>query len=151
MKLKIQKRLAASIMGCSQKRVVFDQASLEDIKEAITKTDIRSLVGDKIIQAKPVHGVARARANKIRNQKRKGLRKGPGKRKGKDTARNKPKRIWITRVRHQRDYLKSLKEKKIITNRAFTELYSKVKGGFFRSKKHINIYLDENKLITKKK
>ena len=40
MNLNLQKRLAANVIGCSEKRVVFDPSRLEDIKEAITKTDI---------------------------------------------------------------------------------------------------------------
>jgi ribosomal protein L19E len=36
MMLKLQKRLASSVAGCSQKRVSFDPARVEDIKEAIT-------------------------------------------------------------------------------------------------------------------
>ena len=63
-KLKLQKRLAASILGCSEKRIVFDTDRLEDIKEAITKLDIRSLIADKAIKAKPIKGVSRVRARK---------------------------------------------------------------------------------------
>ena len=44
MELKVQKRLSAQVMGCSEKRVIFDPARLNDIKEAITKKDIKLLV-----------------------------------------------------------------------------------------------------------
>ena len=37
MNLKTQKRLAADVLGCSQKRVRFDQEALESISEAIQK------------------------------------------------------------------------------------------------------------------
>jgi ribosomal protein L19E len=36
-----------------------------------------------------------------------------------------------------------LKEKKIIDDKLYRELYLKSKGGFFRSKRHIKIYLEE--------
>ena len=44
--LNVQKRLAAQILKCGRNRVRFDPDRLEDIKEAITKTDIRSLIGE---------------------------------------------------------------------------------------------------------
>ena len=80
MNLSLQKRLAATVIGCSEKRVVFDPGRLEDIKEAITKTDIRLLVGERAIKERPKKSVSRVRANKRRTQKRKGLRKGEGRR-----------------------------------------------------------------------
>ena len=70
MMLKLQKRLAADVLGCSEKRVLFDQDRLEDIKEAITKLDIRSLIADGTIREKPIKGISRARARKTALQKR---------------------------------------------------------------------------------
>jgi len=147
MKLTLQKRLAAEVLGCSEKRVSFDPARLEDIKEAITKTDIRLLVGEGVIREKPVKGVSRGRANKRKVQKSKGLRKGEGSRKGKATARVSKKEEWIKRMRTQRKFLKYLKLKGLIKKTGFKELYTKSKGGFFRSTKHIKLYLQENKLL----
>ena len=46
MQLKIQKRLASQILKSSQKRIVFDTTRLEDIKEAITKVDIKALINE---------------------------------------------------------------------------------------------------------
>ena len=48
-------------------------------------------------------------------------------------------------VRAQRTLLKELKEKKEIDAKLYKELYLKVKGGFFRSKRHIQLYLKERK------
>jgi large subunit ribosomal protein L19e len=145
--LKLQKRLAATVLNCSPKRVVFDPARLEDIKEAITKTDIRLLVGEGAISERPERGVSRFRANKRKRQKSKGLRKGEGSRKGKATARRPKKQAWMDRIRAQRKFLKYLKENSLLKPGAFKELYVKSKGGFFRSIKHIKLHIHEHELM----
>jgi len=150
MKLKLQKKLAASVLKCGKKRISLDTDRLEDIKEAITKADIRSLISEGGIKKKPVKSVSKVRARKIAVQKRKGRRKGVGKRKGKKTARLSKKAAWIDRIRTQRKLLKELKIKSIITSLVYQQLYMKSKGGFFRSKRHIKLYIEEHKLAIKK-
>ncbi len=145
--LKLQKRLAASVLNCSPKRVVFDPARLEDIKEAITKTDIRLLLGEGAISERPEKGVSRFRANKRKRQKSKGLRRGEGSRKGKATAHRPKKEAWMNRIRAQRNFLKYLKENNLLKPGAFKELYVKSKGGFFRSIKHIKLHIHEHDLM----
>lgn len=149
MKLSLQKRLAAKIMGCSEKRVIFDPARLEDVKEAITKTDIRLLIGEGGIRQKPKKGVSRIRANKRRIQRRKGLRKGEGTRKGKASAHESKKEAWMKRIRAQRKFLKNFKKKGLIKPVIYKELYIKSKGGFFRSINHIKLYMQEHKMFSK--
>lgn len=149
MNLQVQKRLAAQILKCSPKRIVFDEHSLEDIKEAITKRDIKSLIADKIIQSKPARGISKASTRKNKNQKRKGLQKGQGSRKGKPTARVSKKENWMNKIRVQRTFLKNLKEKQLIDNKTFTTIMARAKGGFFRNRKHLKGYLEENKLFKK--
>jgi large subunit ribosomal protein L19e len=148
-KLNVQKRLASALMKCSKKRVKLDTERLEDIKEAITKRDIKSLIEDKAISCEQKKGVSRARANKRAKQKSAGQRAGPGKRKGKSTARLPKKDAWMNRVRAQRKFLKELKERKLITSVDYRNLYNKSKGGFFRSKRHIKLYITEQKIIKK--
>ena len=70
MKLDNQKRLAAQMLKCSGKRVKFDTDRLDDIKEAITKVDIRGLIKDKAIIKIHSHGVSRGRARKRLEQRR---------------------------------------------------------------------------------
>ena len=147
--LKLQKRLAGSVLRCSPKRVIFDPARLEDIKEAITKTDIRMLVGEGAISERPVTGVSRFRANKRKVQRSKGLRKGAGSRKGKATARRPGKQAWMDRVRVQRKFLKKLKITSLINNESFKELYAKSKGGYFRSIKHIKLFINEHNMVAR--
>jgi len=150
MKLNLQKKLAAALLKCGKKKIVFDVSRLDDIKEAITKIDIRSLISEGAIKKKPSNATSKVRARKIALQKRKGRRKGLGKRKGKKTARLPKKEAWINRIRTQRAFLKELKEKKIITSLVYQQLYMKSKGGFFRSKRHIKLYIEEHKLSSKK-
>lgn len=150
MDLKNQKRIAADILKCSAKRVLFMDAYLEDIKAAITKADLKVLINKGGIQKQPIKGVSRARANKTLRQKRKGLQKNKGSRKGKKTARLPRKESWMRKIRAQRDLLQTLKQKERITNATFKEISKKAKGGFFRNKRHIKLYLEERKLITLK-
>ena len=150
MRLDTQKRIAAQILKCSPKRIWLDPDSLSDIKEAITKIDIKSMIKKGLVKKKPVKSISKFRGRKIKRQKRKGKQSGPGSKKGKKTARLTKKRAWIGKVRIQRGFLKDLKNKNLISTNQYRELYSKSKGGFFRSKRHIKLYLAEHNLIKKK-
>jgi large subunit ribosomal protein L19e len=146
MDLGTQKRVAAAIMKCSQSKVYFDPEHLEEIKEAITKQDLRELINANIIQRKPDAGVSRGRARKVLAQKKKGRQKGQGSRKGKATARVSKKEKWMAKVRAQRKFLKVLKEKKHVNNEEFKTLYGRSKGGFFRNIRHIKFFMKDKKI-----
>lgn len=148
--MKIQKRLASQVLDVSPKRVKFDNDRLADIKEAITKTDIRQLVSEKAITKVQEKGVSRGRARKLKVQKSKGLRKGPGSRQGKATARLPRKEAWMSKVRSQRKLLSELKLKGLISLKTYRDIYLKSKGGFFRSTRHIKLFLEEHDLFVKK-
>ncbi len=148
--LNVQKRIASSLLKGSKKRVQFDSNRLEEIKEAITRADLKSLITSRAIAMKQKKGVSRARAKIIQIQKAKGQKKGPGKRKGKATARTPRKELWITKIRTQRKFIKELKEKGLVSGETYRDLYMKSKGGFFRSKRHIKLYLTEQKLFLEK-
>ena len=154
MNVKNQKRVAAHHMGKGKKRIRLDPSKLSEIKEAITKSDLRSLIAAKAITKKPIKGHSRYKARKLIIQKRKGKRKGPGSRKGKKTARLSRKRKWISKMRTQRNFVKKLKEKKLISPKAHREIYHRIKSNRFRTVRLIKLYMKENKLIqdeTKKK
>ena len=148
--LKTQKRLAAQILKCSEKKIWLDSTRLDDIKEAITKADIKSLIADKGIKKKPIKGVSKFWAKKRKVQKRKGRQRGPGSKKGKKKARLPKKKAWMNKIRIQRTFLKELREKGIITKSNYRMLYSKAKGGFFRSKAHIKLFIEEHNLAKQK-
>lgn len=143
MKLNNQKRLAAGALKCSAKRIRFDPDSLEDIEEAITKADIRGLIKDKAIIKLHAKGVSRGRARKRLEQKRKGRQRGPGSRKGARAARLPRKKEWMGKIRAQRDLLNTLRENGVVDKKIYRELYLRSKGGFFRSRRHIKLYLEE--------
>ncbi|RMF05956.1 50S ribosomal protein L19e [Candidatus Woesearchaeota archaeon] len=145
MKTSVQKRLAAQILKTSPKKVRLDPERADEIKEAITKADVKGLIAGGAIQRKPDRSTSRGRARKLHEQKRKGRRKGHGSRKGKATARQAKKEAWMARIRLQRKVLKSLKEANKITNETFKDLYRKAKGGFFRSKRHLKLHLEEKR------
>lgn len=147
--LDVQRRLAAQILKCGKNRIRFDTNRLEDIKEAITKTDIRSLIGDGTISKKRLLNTSRFWARSRKKQKSHGKQKGFGSRKGKKTARLNPKRAWMNKIRLQRSFIKSLRDKDAITIMGYHELYMKSKGGFFRSLKHLKLYVSERSLIKK--
>ncbi len=149
--LRSRKRLAADVMKCSPKKVWFNPGRLDEIGEAITKFDIRQLIKDHAIMKKPSNSTSRGRARKILVQKRKGRKSGEGSKKGKKTARLSKKRKWINKVRIMRRFLKELRDKEIIARKDYRMLYGKVKGGFFRSKRHIKLYIEENKLAKNEK
>jgi large subunit ribosomal protein L19e len=151
MKLNVQKQLAGKVFKCSKKRAKLDPKYAEDIKEATTKRDIRSLIREGTVTKKQKKGVSRARANKKARQERKGLQKGKGKRKGTRNANFPKKKLWIAKIRVQRRFIKELKEKKIISTKGYHELYKKSKGGFFRSKRHIKLFIEEHDLVIKQK
>ena len=79
MELKSQKRIAAQILKCSKKKVVFDVNSLNEIKEAITKADIRNLLKKRVIRFNTNKKEKSNIKSRIRKeQKKKNRQKGDG-------------------------------------------------------------------------
>ncbi|MFH1210606.1 MAG: 50S ribosomal protein L19e [archaeon] len=150
MDLKTQKRIAAQVMKVGETRVWLDPNRLEEIKEAITKADVRSLVKDKAIQARPERGISRFRIRKHNTQKRKGRRKGQGSRQGSRRARLPRKLEWINKIRSQRAMLIKMRDDGIITRLTYRTVRRKAKGGYFRSRRHLQLYLEGANLLLKK-
>jgi len=148
--LEKKKEIVARMLGCSKKKIKFDSEHLSDIKEAVTKGDLKSLIKKGYISIEKDKGVSKGRARKKKKQKRKGRRKGEGSRKGKGWARmGGKKKIWMTHVRAQRRMLKKLRDKGRIEKESFREVYKKISGGAFRSVKHMLLYLEEHNLLKK--
>ncbi len=141
--LDVQKRLAAQILKCGRHRVRFDPDRLEEIKEAITKSDIKALINNKAIERKRLLNTSRFWARKVKNQKSGSRKKGFGSRKGRKTARHNPKNAWMNKIRLQRGYIKSLRDQGVIESGDYHELYMKSKGGYFRSLRHLKMYASE--------
>lgn len=149
--MRIQKRLAGQLMKTSPKKIRLEPERILDITEAITKTDIRALIADGAITKKPDNNTSRSKANKTKDQKNKGRQKGQGSRKGKKTARLPRKEEWMNKIRKQRAFLKDLKDREVIEKTTYRNMYRKSGGGFFRSVRHIKLYLNDNNLFVAKK
>ena len=149
--MKNKKRLAAKILKTSLSKVRFSAEALADIKKAITRSDLRGLIAVKKITKSGKNSQSRVRARKISIQKSKGRRKGKGKKKGGKHSVITRKEKWMTKVRAQRAFLKLLKEDGKLSTQNYRSLYSKSKGGYFRNKRHIKLYITEHHLIEKKK
>ncbi|MHA1743841.1 MAG: 50S ribosomal protein L19e [Candidatus Heimdallarchaeota archaeon] len=138
----LQKKLAAKILKVGESRVWLDPKKTKDISAAITKADIRKLIKKGAIKALP---------EKIRKPKeKKKRRRGPGKRKGSKFAKVTAKRRWINTVRPLRRMLKELRDSGQIDRRTYRKLYLLVKGGMFRSRSHLKIYLEQHGILKKK-
>ena len=148
--LTLQRRLAAGIMKCSPEKVYFDPSQLSDVKESITKADIKGLIGSGAISQRHSPQQSRGRARKIQQQKAKGLRKGLGSRKGTTNARDNQRDQWIIRIRNQREILKELREKQLIRSPVYQKMLGLSKAGYFRSARHLMLYLNEHELFVKK-
>ena len=142
-----KKRLAASILKTSPKKVVFTQENLGDISKAITRSDIRGLVAVGKIKINKSNAQSKSRARAIREAKKKGRRRNAGSRKGGKTSIVSRKESWMAKIRTQRKFLAELREKGILSPKSYRELYLKCKGGFFRNKRHIKLYMNEYKLV----
>lgn len=147
--MKNKKRLAGKILKVSPHKVRFIADALEDIKKAITRSDIRGLIAIKKIVKSKSKGQSKARARKIATQKRKGRQKGRGSKKGSKHSVVSRKEKWMAKVRVQRRFLKELRDKKLLLPKNYGMLYAKSKGGYFRNKRHIKLYITEHHLIDK--
>ncbi|HLC86132.1 MAG TPA: 50S ribosomal protein L19e [Candidatus Nanoarchaeia archaeon] len=150
MNLRNRKEIIARMLKAGTKRVWIDPTRLKDFKEAITKDDLRKLTAEGAVLIKQKNGVSRGRARKILQQKRKGKRQGIGSRKGKHTARAGKKIIWVNKIRLQRKMITEYSDKNLIAKEVYRLLRLKAKGGFFRSARHIKLYLTEHNLWSKK-
>lgn len=145
MNLTSQKRMAADILCVGQSRVWIDPAQGERVSEAITKQDIRNLIESGIIKKKEKQGTSKGRNRKNKKQKEKGRKKGKGSRKGSKKARSNDKEEWMSKIRALRKRLKELRDNGKIDQEIYRKAYNMAKGGFFRDKNHMEIWIEKNK------
>ncbi|MBI4152076.1 50S ribosomal protein L19e [Candidatus Woesearchaeota archaeon] len=144
-----KKKLAAKILKTSHQKVRFADGSQEEISKAITRADMRGLIAVGKIQKITPNEQSRVRARENAAQKSKGRRKGKGSRKGRKFSRISRKEQWMTKIRLQRVFLKELRERRLLSPTDYRLLYAKSKGGYFRNKRHIKLYLSEQNLLKK--
>ena len=151
MNLGKQKNLAARALGISKKRIKFNleiPEAKKELKELISREGVKDLVSEKIISKLPKKGISRTSANKIAEQKKKGRRQGQGSRKGTANARFKSKDKWMIKIRALRSLLKKYKIDGRFDSKTYRDLYRKSKGNFFRNKRHMSLFIEQNDLLN---
>ena len=146
--LKAKKRLAARVTGVGVHRIKFDSDHLDDVADAITRENIRSLITANTIVIKSFTGTSRGRAQEKKDQKNKRGTK-QGSKHGRKGARVGKKEIYVAKIRSLRRLLKIAKDRKEITNPEFWSLYKKVGGNTVRNKAQLRLLMEET--IDKRK
>jgi large subunit ribosomal protein L19e len=136
------------VTGVGLSRIKFDSESTNDIADAITRANIRSLISSGAITIKSAKGTSRGRAKYKKIQKGK---RGTttGSKKGRKGARVGKKEVYVKKVRALRHRLKVAKDRKEITNPEFWNLYRKVSGNTIRNIAHLRSLIDEIKAHRK--
>lgn len=147
--MKMQRRIAAEILKCGENRIWIDPERIEDVKSAITREDIKRLIKEGVIKKKPIKGQSTYRAKIRHEQRKKGRHRGPGSRKGKKTARMGKKERWIMTIRALRRELRKLKAEKKIDVHTYRRLYIRAKGGQFKNKHQLYLFLEEKGILKR--
>lgn len=147
MNLNNKKELAAKVLNVGKGRIIFKSENLKELKEAITRQDIKQLHSEGIIKIKEIKG-----RRKITRRK---YRRGPGKIKMKV---NKRKQEYVKITRKLRAYLASLRNMGLIDRELYKKIRAKIRMRDFKSKfnmkeylKNLGIKLDGNKKTIVKK
>ncbi len=125
MKLDKKKILASKALNVGARRIQFDINRLDEIKEAITRQDIKDLHSSGAIKIKEIKGRRKA-------VKRKRRRIGKVKLKV-----NKRKQEYVKITRKLRAYIKELKSQGKIDNVKFKDLRKSIRNSIFESKRNI--------------
>ena len=125
MNLRRKKELAARSLKVGKERVVFLGARIEEIKEAITKQDIKDLHKEGAIILRETKG-----RKKIVRKKS----KSPGNVRKKINTR---KRDYVIMTRKLRGYVKELKKQGRISKEDVKSIRNKIRNKYFRSKSHL--------------
>ena len=140
--LKTKRQLVSRILRVGLGRVKFDPEYLDDVADAITRDNIRSLITANVIQIKPIKGTSKGRAyfKKVQRRKR-GTKQGS--KKGSIGARVGKKEVYVNKIRAMRYRLKVLKSRKEITNENYWKLYKQVSGNQVRNLAHLRTLIEE--------
>jgi large subunit ribosomal protein L19e len=126
MNLRNKKQLAARVLGIGVNRVIFDSSRLDEIKESLTRQDIKDLLKSRAVTIREARGK--------RKTIKRTTRRGEGKRK---KIVGKRKKEYMILVRKLRKTLKNLKNAGTITNESYKALRKKVRAKAFKSRAYL--------------
>jgi len=131
MNLRKKKMLAAKTLEVGKERIIFVKTRLDEIKEAITKQDIRDLYNGNAIMIKQIGG--------RKKMKRKKKRETVGNTRKKMKKR---KRKYLILTRKLRNYLNEYNKIKKIPEGQIELVRKKIKNKEFRNKSDMMEYLN---------
>ena len=131
MKLRKKKKLTAETIGVGKDRIIFVEERLDEIKEALTKQDIRDLFTEGAIKLREVKG-------RKTNVKRKN-KKGPGNIKKKVKNR---KQEYVKITRKLRGYTRELKNQGRLSREEAKEIRKRIRNRDFKSKANLKNYIE---------
>ncbi len=130
MNLSKKKELAKRTFNVGEDRIVFVESRIKDIKEAITKQDMRDLKRDKAIIIKEKKG-----RKKVIKKKR---RRSTGNIRKKVKTRKKD---YMILTRKLRKYTSEMKNQEKISKEEVSDIRKKIRNKAFRSKAHLREYI----------
>jgi large subunit ribosomal protein L19e len=139
--LKTKRRLVSRILGVGLDRVKFDSEHLDEVEDAITRANIRSLITANVIEIKPIKGTSKGRSHfkKLQHRKR-GTKQGS--KKGSKGARKGRKEAYVRKIKAMRHQLKVSKARKEIANDSYWSLYKQVSGNQVRNLAHLRSLIE---------
>ena len=130
MNLSKKKELAVRTLKVGKARIVFLNSRVNEIKEAITKQDIRDLKNNGAIIVKEIKG-----RKKNINKKRK---KSDGKIKKKVKKR---KQEYVVLTRKLRKYVSEIKKQEKVSRDEYYDIRKKIRNRIFKSQSHLKDYI----------
>lgn len=131
MKLTTKRELAARTLKVGKERIIFVRARLNEIKEAITKQDIRDLNQEGAILVKEIKG----KKKKIKKKKK----RTTGKIKKKINTR---KQDYVKLTRKLRKHVAELKKKGTLNSEEAKEIRKKIRNKQYKSKSNLKSHLE---------
>ena len=130
MNLSKKKELAARALKVGKERIMFVSGRLDEIKEAITKQDIRDLQEEGAIIIKKIKG-------RKKNLKKKTRRSTGNIRK----KVKKRKQEYVKITRKLRSFVAEMKKQGKLSKEDVKEIRKKIRNRLFKSKAHLRDYI----------